>query len=142
MPFSIAFEGQPLSYPYDDPTTPAATGVLILGDHRESFLASLYDWSRQDYEKQWRHAIEAVLDAGDKAALITTFVSPQVGTHLEWWPMYLVGNRVFFQDQLLFHEKLSRPFSVESAFLYIRDRETVNEEGQTISEWSVSLTKH
>ena len=129
-----------MSYPYDDPTTPAATGVLILGDHRESFLASLYDWSRQDYENQWRHAIEAVLDAGDKAALITTFVSPQVGTHLEWWPMYLVGNRVFFQDQLLFYEKLSRPFSVGNAFLYIRDRDTVNEEGQTISEWSVSLT--
>jgi hypothetical protein len=101
MPFSIAFQEEPLCYPYEDRTTPAASGVLILGKAKEHFLASLYQWNQRDYQRQWRHAIDVLLDGKIKSALITTYGSPEIATHLEWWPMLLVGDTVRFQDHLL-----------------------------------------
>lgn len=141
MTFSIAFEKKPLCYPYDDRTTPAASGVLTLGIAREAFLASLYQWKIEDYEEQWKQAITILLSKKSNAALITTYGSPDVATHLEWWPMYLVDNNVYFQNHLLFYAQLPRRFSLESAFSFLRDRNTVNEEGRRISEWEVPLAE-
>ncbi len=139
MPFSIAFQNKPLCYPYEDRTTPAASGLLILGEAKEHFHASLYQWSREDYENQWRHAIETLLGGKDKSALITEYVSAEVATHLVWWPMYVVGDTVFFQNHLLFYDQLTGPFSVENALGLLRDRKTTNTDGEKISEWSVSF---
>lgn len=139
MSFSISFLEEPLSHPYDDKTTPAARGILMLGAAREYFLASLYHWSKKDYEKQWHHAIKTLLDGRNKAALITTYGSPEVATHLEWWPMYVRDCTVFIQDHLLFYDQLAEPFSVQNAFSFLRDRQTTNEHGKKISEWKVEL---
>jgi hypothetical protein len=140
MSFSIAFLDEPLSYPYEDPAAPAARGVLVLGDAREYFLASLYEWSKEYYESQWRHALKTILLGRDKAALITTYGSPENATHLEWWPMYAAEDAVFLQDHLLFYDRLTKPFSVQDAFSFLRDRQTTNEEGKAISEWMVSFS--
>ncbi|MFZ0952440.1 MAG: hypothetical protein WAN17_09250 [Candidatus Sulfotelmatobacter sp.] len=141
MPFSIAFQEELLSYPYEDRTTPAADGVLVLGDAKERFTASLYEWSKEDYQRQWRHAVEVLLRGKDKAALITEYLGPGIATHLEWWPMYVVGEKVFLQNHLLFYDQLPRPFSVKNALSFLRDRHTTNQEGETISEWSVGLSE-
>jgi hypothetical protein len=139
MAFSIAFQHEPLCYPYDDPATPAACGLLVLGDWKEEFLASLYQWSKEDYERQWRHAINVLIQRTRKSALITEYVSPEAASHLVWWPMYLVGETVLFQNHLLFYDQLERPFVIQDALSFVRDRQTVNEEGRKISEWAVSL---
>jgi CdiI N-terminal domain len=139
MAFSIAFQDEPLCYPYDDRSTAAASGLLTLGNARESFLASLFQWNQLDYKRQWKHAIGVLLRGRNKSALITTYGSPQVATHLEWWPMYCVGSIVYFQDQLLFYDQLNAPFSIENALSFLGDRETKNPEGMRISEWAVSL---
>jgi hypothetical protein len=102
MAFSITFQDEPFCYPYDDQSTPAASGLLVLGEFQERFLASLYQWSREDYEGQWRQAIAALFH-GKKSALITGYVSPQAASHLEWWPMYSVEEKVFFQNHFLFY---------------------------------------
>jgi hypothetical protein len=141
MSFSIAFQQEPLLYPYDDPTTPAASGVLVLGDYKEHFLASLYQWKQHDYQRQWRLAIEALLSGRNKAALITEYVSPEFATHLVWWPMYLVANKVFIQNQLLFYDQLTESFSEENALLFVRNRQTMTPEGNQISEWAVTLSE-
>jgi hypothetical protein len=140
MAFSIAFQKEPQGYPYEDRTTPAASGLLLLGDVRESFLSSLHQWSREDYERQWKDAIELLLRGKDKSALITTYGSPEVATHLEWWPMYMVGNKVFFQDHLLFYDQLPEPFCVDKVLSYLHDRRVRNSEGKKISEWWVDLS--
>jgi len=141
MAFSIAFEKKPLSYPYDDRTTPAASGLLTLGSARVGFLASLYQWKVEDYEGQWKQAITVLLNEKKKAALITTYGSPDIASHLEWWPMYVVGDIVYFQNHLLFYEQLPTQFSIENAFSFLRDRISVNEEGRPISEWEVRLAE-
>src|SRR3954452_19436956 len=116
MSFSIQFLDEPLSYPYEDRTSPAARGVLVLGAAREYFLSSLYEWSKECYESQWRHAIKTLLLKNGKAALITTYGSSGHATHLEWWPMYVVEDAVFVQDQLLFYDQLTEPFSTQNPF--------------------------
>jgi hypothetical protein len=141
MTFSIAFQEGPPCYPYDDPSTPAAGGVLTLGVTQEEFLASLYQWRKEDYEKQWRHAISLLLNNKSKAALITTYGSPDISTHLEWWPMYLIGDTVYFQHHLLFYDQLPRRFSLDDALSFLRDRETTDEDEKRISEWEVSASE-
>ena len=140
MSFSIRFLDEALSYPYDDPTIPMAHGLLVLGEMTEYFGSSLYRWSREDYELQWRHALKSLLDGGKSAALITEYAGgPEAAMHLEWWPMYLVRDTVFVQDQLLFYDQLAKPFSVEKVFSFLSDRRTQDEEGNTISEWAVAI---
>jgi hypothetical protein len=141
MSFSIGFLDEPPNHPFDDPTTPELKGVLILGETKEYFGSSLYQWGKADYESQWRHAIKTLLNGEGRAALITEYVSPEASTHLEWWPMYLVGNTAFIQNQLLFYDRLVKPFSMQSAFSYVGERRTTNQEGKKISEWTVSMTE-
>jgi hypothetical protein len=140
MAFSITFQDEPLCYPYDDQSSPAASGLLVLGEFREGFLASLYQWSREGYERQWRQAIATLLN-GKKSALITEYCSPETARHLVWWPMFLVEDRVYFQNDLLFYDQLKEPFSIENALSFVRDRKTVNSEGKKLSEWSVHLSE-
>jgi hypothetical protein len=140
MSFSISFLDEPLEYPFDDKTTPAAPGRLVLGEEQEFFQSSLFQWSKEDYEAQWRYAIKTLLDGGEKAALIVEYVSPEFATQLEWWPMYRQVNSVYIQDHLLFYDQLSVPFSLNNAFSRLKDRETKDADGQSISEWCVSLS--
>jgi hypothetical protein len=141
MAFSITFRDERLCYPYDDLSTPAASGLLVLGEFQEGFLASLYQWSREDYERQWRQAIAALLHGMKKSALMTEYLSPETASHLVWWPMYLVEDRVFFQNHLLFYNQLKEPFSIENALSFVRDRKTASFEGEKLSEWSVHLSE-
>ena len=62
--------------------------------------------------------------------------------------MYKVGHAVYFQEHLFFFEnapqpfmRLGEPFFLDRQFTYVRDRRTTNEEGEEISEWSVSLAE-
>jgi hypothetical protein len=53
--------------------------------------------------------------------------------------MYAVGETVFLQNHLLSYEQLTRPFSMQEPYTSLRDRKTINEDGNRISEWSVSF---
>jgi len=46
MAFSIHFTDDPVEYPYDDTTTGAQVSRLILGDYSETFVSSLFAWTR------------------------------------------------------------------------------------------------
>jgi CdiI N-terminal domain len=141
MPFSIAFLDEPLVYPYDDVNTPGASGLLTMGNLKERFCSSLYHWSKRDYESQWRHAINVLLNESFKAALIVEYTGTDASSHLEWWPMYKVGDAVYLQNQLLFYNQLPEPFSLDRPFIYLRNRETTDQAGRPISEWLVRLSE-
>ena len=148
MAFSIEFLDEPLQYLGDDPSPPYAIGEITLGSFKETFAANLYTWSKNDYEAQWRQAIRHILSGNDRAALITYYVGPEVSYNLNWWPIYRVDDLVYFQEQLLFFENapepfvgLQEPFYLERQFNYVKDRQIFNEDGERLSEWSVSLTE-
>ncbi len=134
MPFSISFLDEPVFY---DEDRPLAFGEIVLSNHRENFDANLFEWTKQDYETQWRKAIQLVLE-GQKSALMVYYVSPAASPNFEWWAMYPVGDVVYFQNHLPWYENLTRPFSVEFMFSFVPDRVIVNESGEKPSEWTVS----
>ena len=140
MPFSISFCDTPLVYEYDDPTTAGTEGLLVIGEWRESFLSSLYEWTKQDYERQWQAAINSLVQGAEKSALITEFVGPEASSHLQWWPLYRLGGTVYFHNQILFYDQLSEPFSLADISKFVSERQTVNEDGAAISEWSIPLS--
>lgn len=115
-------------------------GLLTIGDYREGFAACLYRWNKKDYESQWREATRNLLEGRDRAALIVEYVGHEAWK-LEWWPMYRVGETVFLQNHLLFFDQLARPFSIDDPYSSLKDRETVDEDGNRISEWSVNFSE-
>jgi CdiI N-terminal domain len=137
----MAFLDEPLVYPCDDANTPGASGLLTMGNSKERFCSSLYHWSKRDYESQWRNAINVLLNESFKAALIVEYTGTDASSHLEWWPMYKVGDTVYLQNQLLFYNQLPEPFSLQRPFIYLRNRETTDQAGLPISEWLVRLSE-
>jgi hypothetical protein len=139
MTFWIGFLKVQLEHPYEDPSTAAARGRIVLRAYGEEFLASLHEWTEATYQKQWRGAIASLIQGEDKAVLITNFNSPAIASHLEWWALYREGETIFAQNQLLFFDDLNREFEASAAVDFLRPRDTKNEEGLPISEWAISM---
>jgi len=139
MAFSIGFMDLPLEHPYEDEFTSAARGLILLGESSEEFLANLREWNPEEYRYQWRCSIQNLLDGGHKAVLITTFSSPVNASHLEWWALYREGECIFAQNQLLFFDGIEDRFDPHRAVEFLRERQTVNEDGVPISEWDFSM---
>jgi hypothetical protein len=139
MTFSIGFIDAPPEYPYEDASAKATRGLIVLGDSTEDFLSNLREWTESQYREQWARSIRSLVEGKRKAVLITTFSSPTVASHLEWWALYRLGERVFAQNQLVFFDNLKSEFDAHRAVEFLRDRQTENEEGLPISEWSVSM---
>ncbi len=137
MGFSIGFVNKSDERPFDDLAVKAARGVLLLGDTTEGFLANLGEWDRATYQAHWRRSLRLLLDGFSKTALITTYSSPSIASHLEWWALYRTGDLVHIQNQLVLYDNLDRAFSVESANSFLKDRETEDEDGAEISEWAI-----
>jgi hypothetical protein len=138
MSFSVRFLDEP---PFvEEGVAPAAHGIISIGTFEEGFYSSLFHWSREQYENQWSTAIRDILNGATKSALIVSFLTPDAASNLEWWPMYREGDTVYFQNHLLFFDQLETTFSPESPSASLKNRETNNEDGNLISEWSLKLT--
>lgn len=138
MAFSIEFTGDPILYPYEDESIPAAKGRLLLGGDVEGFIANLGEWSQAMYRSQWRQSLDSLLNGESKAVLITTYSDPSIASHLEWWALYVVGDKVYLQNQLLFYDDLRKPFSIEKAADCLVDRKLSGGDGE-VSEWAITL---
>jgi len=137
--FSIGFTDEPVEYPYDDVTIAAAPGLLVMGKTFEGFLANLALWDKQAYEAHWLHELKSIFDGASKATLIVSYDDPKLSYNMEIWPVYRDGDWIRLQNRLLFYESLPANFFVTEISSYLRDRETMNEEGQKLSEWSVGM---
>lgn len=142
MPFEIYFTGQPDEYLEDDPTVPSAVGRIVAGELIEEFSSSLYEWNKLDYESQWFLSLEHLLNGGDRAVLITFYVNPRESSNLHWWALYRGETEiVHVQDHLPWYDMFEGEFSAAKACSFLKDRETVNEDGITISEWDIPLAE-
>jgi hypothetical protein len=55
--------------------------------------------------------------------------------------MYAVGETVFFQNHFLLYDQLTQPFLIHDPYASLRDRQTINEDGNRLSEWSISFSE-
>jgi hypothetical protein len=142
MAFSICFTGEPDEYLGDDPNTPYAIGRIVAGELDENFASTLYDWKKCDYEAQWLHSLERLIAGEQKVALITSYVNPGDSSNLVWWALYRgQGDLVHVQNHLRLYDQLGDGFSVATASAFLDERITVDEDGNRISEWCVSLAE-
>ena len=138
MAFMICFTDEPDEYPGDDPTIPAAVGRIVAGKLDENFLSNLYEWNKRAYQSQWLRSLERFLDGEEKAVLITWYVNRRESSNLEWWALYRgKAGIVHVQNHLPWYDNLGPLFSVEQASSFLQDRITVNEDGDSLSEWDV-----
>jgi CdiI N-terminal domain len=137
--FSIGFTDEPLEYPYDDTRIPAAPGLLVLGKTMEGILANLSVWDKTAYEFHWRRELKSLFEGSTKVALIASFDDPKASHNMEIWPFYRDGDWIRIQNHLLFYDSLPPEFAVSDLNHFLKDRVVVNDDGNPLSEWSVSL---
>jgi hypothetical protein len=139
--FSIGFTGVPNQFLHDDPSIPSAIGQIVAGELKEEFVSSLYEWTKEDYVLQWVVSLRRFLDGADRAVLITFYANSKESSNLEWWALYRgESGIVHVQNHLPWFENLDREFSVSDAERFLKDRITVNEDGNRLSEWNVPLS--
>jgi len=136
--FSIGFTDEPLEYPYDDTSVPAAPGRLMLGKSTEEFLANLSVWAKSDYESHWTRELKALLEGNPRVALVVSYYG-NPASNMEIWRVYRDGELVHFQNQILWYSTLPRGFEVPKLSQYIPDRVVMTAEGNRISEWDVAI---
>jgi len=139
MTFSINLI--PDSVPDLDPGVIASLGVIQIDSFQERFIASLMYWSADDYKRHWKQAIERILHSSNVSCLITSMVDPTTGNHIFWWPMYRENDTVFIQNHIMFFDQLQSPFDERNPFSSVADRQTLDEDGNRISEWSVQINE-
>jgi len=138
MAFKIVFTEEPDEYLHDDPHLASGIGLMVAGNLTENFVSVLYDWDKRAYRSQWFDALRHLLNGGDRAALIISYVAPDVG---QCWALYRgEGELVHVQQHhTLLGDNGPAKFSVGRAHSFMMDRETADEDGHRISEWDVGL---
>ncbi len=131
--FSISLSDDAVIH-YDEP---CALGTIKIDNFQEDFHAPLTYWSIDDYRKQWREACQDLLNGCEKTALMVTMYDPEHANFLMTWSMYKVENMVHIQNTILFLDQVS--FDEANIAKSISDREIMSEDGDRISEWSVSI---
>jgi hypothetical protein len=114
-------------------------GQITIGSFVERFIAPLGYWSKGEYEEQWNSGISRIIGPHDVSCLITSMRDPATANFIFWWPLYRIGETVYVQNQLVFVEQLKMPFDPMDPYVQIPPRVTLNEEGETVSEWPVPL---
>ena len=114
-------------------------GRITLGDFRERFIASLIYWSTADYERQWREAVQRIVDGCEKSALITNMYDPAAAKFIVWWPMWRKGELVHVHNALLFMEQLDEPFRADDPYRHVGEHGPISDDGEAISDWVVTL---
>jgi hypothetical protein len=96
-------------------------------------------WGLEDYERNWAAGLGRLIDGSSVSCLATSMIDPSTANFVEVWPLYRSGDDVYVQDQLIFMDQLSHEFDPAAPWESVRPRSVVNENGQEIQEWRVSL---
>jgi hypothetical protein len=131
--FSIAFT----AFDAEDPLV--AIGELQLGEHSEYFESVLEFWRLEDYQRSWAAGLRRLLGGTSVSCLATSMIDPPTANFVEVWPLYRDGEDVYVQNQLIFMDHLTHEFDPAAPWESVRPRAVVNEGGQKIQEWRVSL---
>lgn len=137
MKFSIGF----LEKDLQNIQSEYALGEISLDDFHEIFRSSLSYWSINEYLLQWREGLQRICDGQHKSCLVASMFNPISANFIFLWTLYLDGDIVHVQNHLLFLDGLESPFLESDPYASVRNRETINDEGEKISEWDVDTNK-
>jgi hypothetical protein len=139
MSFSINFLKKTNRSIYLSPNH--ALGEIVIGDFHERFESPLDYWSVKDYQSQWKEALMRIIEGHEKSCFITSINNPRSSNFYIWWPIYREDESVFIQNHLFFLGEAQEPFNLYNPYKSVKERVTINGEGQKISEWMVSINE-
>jgi hypothetical protein len=113
-----------------------ALGGLELGAESDGFAADLRVWTMREYEVHWREALARLAAGEASSALVTSYAGPGEVIH-SMRPMWRVGKTVYFQDRLVLDRNIEAPRVAEQFYELVGERTTHNDEGKSLSEWTV-----
>jgi hypothetical protein len=134
--FDIGFEAAGAAQPGVD----IRHGLIQIGDFRERFEVSVEYWAESDYRAHWRRSVRRVADGAERSCLITSMTDPRTANFLVWWPIYVTGDAVRFQNQLLFLDATGGRFDPQDPYGFVPDRRASAEDGSPISEWTLPVS--
>jgi hypothetical protein len=117
-------------------------GRITIDDFVEDFESPLWFWKPADYERQWTHGIQRILDGKAKSCLITSLIEPiRTDDYVfgSWWKLYLDGVNVIVQQQLLIGGVLGTAFDVADPYSAVPDYRETTADGEPLSSWITSL---
>jgi hypothetical protein len=132
--FGIEFTGE---FDREDPLI--AIGLITIGDFNEYFGSTLTFWDQDDYRKSWDAGLRRLLSGAAVSCLATSVTDPPITNFVEVWPLFLSGDDVYVQNQMVFLDQLPHEFDPSAPWDSVGSRITVTEDGDEISEWQVSL---
>jgi hypothetical protein len=118
-----------------------ALGEITLNEFIETFETDLTFWGAERYESQWREGIDRLLQGVSRSCLITSLVDSSYQVFGQWWKLYRDGEQVVVQNQLLLSSCFGKDFNPNDPYSSISDRQSLNSEGEQISEWFVDFAK-
>jgi hypothetical protein len=117
-----------------------AVGRIVIGDFVETFRIPLGFWSESDYRRSWRQAFDALKgDPNSRSCLLVSMTDPESTNFLTCWPMYRDGDSVYIQNAIIFLDELESDFDIREPWASISPRCAIDEDGNKISEWVVSM---
>lgn len=118
----------------------AKNARISIGSFNEVFSVPLSYWTEKEYEQQWIAGLDRIV-LESTSCFVTGMRDPENANFIFIWSMYREGEMVYFQNNILFLDELGEPFDESNIYRYIPSRETINDEGEKISEWSLQLTE-
>ena len=111
-------------------------GQVCLGEYRESFLAPLDVWSREQYEGQWHEAAARLVAGEERSAFFTSAFQ-------SWWAMWRHGALLYVHEELIVPQRFATlgaaPDLTRAPYQLLGPYAAVSQDGDPISEWQLSL---
>jgi hypothetical protein len=109
-------------------------GSIQIDDFKESFESDFSYWPKEMYETHWLKASEEV-EAGNSVSFITSITEPDSSNFIRSWSCYSIDGELIFQERILFLNDLETPFNLKEPHNNIDSYESIDEDGDKISEW-------
>ncbi len=118
------------------------TGLIKIGDHKESFYMPLDWWSIEDYKRQWQEGIRR-LKNNEQSCLVTSIHNPTIRPFIDWWLLYKIDNVVYVQNHMLISDIYKKQigdknFTTQTCYDFIPSRLKQEADDYRVSEWCVN----
>lgn len=112
---------------------------IIIGDITERLHIPISYWSLGDYKRSWISSLAQGIDNKKHSALTVSMYEPVLTNFIFVWVVYYHGDVAFIQNKIIFLNECHN-FTPQTINDFIGERETHNEDGMRISEWTTDLS--
>jgi hypothetical protein len=119
-----------------------ADGRIVVDDYEETFSAALDVMSKRDYMAQWVAGIKRILRGHETSAIVTSYADRGGEILGMWYSLYRQADTavVLIHNHLMLRDVVGGNFAVARYFEFVPPYESVNEDGERISEWLTSVS--